>query len=100
MIKQLEENKRIPYEAYGSRESLNVILVAVNRRLVIDIFKQKRKCGTIAGVDAAQSYDRIVHFLAILSYQIEITPLSSLLMMFGVMQCMAYFIRTLFEDSK
>ena len=33
MIKQSEENKRIPDEAYGSRASLNAILVAVNRRL-------------------------------------------------------------------
>ena len=41
MIKQLEENKRIPDEAYGSRVSLNTILVVVNRRLVI-IFLNKK----------------------------------------------------------
>ena len=100
MIKQSEENKRIPDEAYGSRASLNAILVAVNRRLVIDLFKQKRRCGAIAGVDAAQCYDRIVHSLSILLCQKEGAPMSSLLMMFGVIQCITYYIRTTFGDSK
>ena len=100
MIKQSEAHNRIPDEAYGSRASLNAILVAVNRRLVIDIFKQKRRCGAIAGVDAAQCYDRIVHSLSILLCQKEGAPLSSCLMMFGIIQCMTYFIRTTFGDSK
>ena len=39
MIKQSEDNKRIPEKAYGSRASLNTILVAVNRRCMIDMFK-------------------------------------------------------------
>ena len=100
MIKQSEKEKRIPDEAYGSRASLNANLVAVNRRLVIDLFKQKRRCGAIAGVDAAQCYDRIVHSLAILLCQKEGAPMSSLLMMFGTIQCMTYFIRTTFGDSQ
>ena len=41
-------------DLFGSRTALNVILVAVHRRLVIDTFKQKRRSGAIAGVDAAQ----------------------------------------------
>ena len=100
MIKQSEEENRIPDEAYGSRASLNAILVAVNRRLVIDLFKQKRRCGAITGVDAAQCYDRIVHSLSILLCQKEGAPMSSLLMMFGIIQCMTYYIRTTFGDSK
>ena len=39
MIKQAEKHKRLPEELYGSRSSLNAILVAINRRLLIDIFK-------------------------------------------------------------
>jgi len=100
MIKQSEKEKRIPDEAYGSRASLNTILVAVNRRLVIDIFKQKRTYGAIAGVDAVQCYHRIVHSLSILLCQKEGAPMSSLLMMFGIIQRMTYYIRTTFGDSK
>ena len=66
MIKQSEENKRIPDEVYGSRVSVNAILGVANRRLVIDILEQKRRCGAISGVDATQYYDRIVHSLSVL----------------------------------
>ena len=90
MIKQSEKDNRIPDEAYGSRASLNAILVAVNRRLVIDHFKQKHRCGAITGVDVAQCYDRIVHSLSILLCQKEGDPMSSLLMMFGIIQCMTH----------
>ena len=100
MIKQSEENKRIPDEAYGSRSSLNAILVAVNIRLVIEVFKQKRSCGAIAGVDASQCYNMVVRSLSILLCKKEGAPLLSLLMMFRVIQCMIYFIRTTFGDSK
>ena len=74
MIKQYEEYKCIPDEAYGSRASPNAILVAVNRRLVIVIFRQKCTCGTVSGVDEAQYYDRILHYLAILLCQKEGAP--------------------------
>ena len=90
MIKQSEKDNRIPDEAYGSRASLNAILVAVNRRLVIDHFKQKHRCGAITEVDVAQCYDRIVHSLSILLCQKEGDPMSSLLMMFGIIQCMTH----------
>ena len=86
-------------ELFGGRQNLCVQLVAVNRRLVTDTFRQKRRSGAIAGVDAAQCYDRIVHSLSILLCQKEGAPLSSLMMMFGVIQSMNYFIRTTFGDS-
>ena len=99
MIKLSERHKRMPEELFGSRKKLSAILVAVNRRLVTDTFRQKRRSGAISGVDAAQCYDRIVHSLSILLCQKEGVPLSSLMMMFGVIQSMSYFIRTTFGDS-
>ena len=99
LVQQIEAHHRFPDELYGSRASLSAISVAINRRLTIDIFKQKRRTGTIAGVDAAQCYDRIVHSLAILLCQREGAPLSSLLMMFGVIQAMTFYLRTTFGDS-
>ena len=100
VIKQSEVNNKIPEELYGSWVNLNTILVAVNQRLVIDIFKQKRRCGAISGVDVAQCYDRIVHFLSIFSCQKEGAPISTLVMRFVFIQFMTYFIRTTFGDSK
>ena len=100
MIKQSEANNHIPEEAYDSRVNLSAIQVAVNRRLVIDIFKQKRRCEAIAEVYAAQCYDRIIHSLSILLCQKEGASLSSVMMMFEIIQCMNYYIRTTFGDSK
>ena len=97
MIKQAEKHKRLPEELYSSRSSLNAILVAINRRFVIDIFKQKRRSGAIAGVDAAQCYDRIVHSLSMLVSQREGAPLSSLMMMFGVIQSMFFYYQNYFR---
>ena len=99
LVKQIEFFHRFPNELYGSRTALSAILVAINRRLTIDIFKQKRRAGIIAGVDAAQCYDRIVHSLSILLCQREGAPISSLLMMFGAIQSMVFYLRTTFGDS-
>ena len=76
MMMQSEANNRISDEACGRRASLNAIPVAFNRILLIDIFKQKRRCGAISGVDISQCYDRIVHYLSILIFQKEGVPLS------------------------
>ena len=45
MIRLSEQHKRMPEELFGSRKKLSAILVAVNRRLVTDTFRQKRRSG-------------------------------------------------------
>ena len=99
MIKNIEDRQGFPDELYGSRKNCSAIEVAINRRLTIDIIKQKRRPGVIAGVDAAQCYDRIVHSFVMLLCRKEGIPSSPLLMMFGVIQCMTYYLRTAFGDS-
>ena len=100
MIKQSEQYNRLPDELFGSRSGRSAWEVAVNRRLVIDSLRVLRRNGAIAGVDAAQCYDRIVHSMSSLLCQNEGTPLQPLLSMFGVIQCMTYYIRTMFGDSE
>lgn len=90
LVHQIEDHLRFPQELYGSRSGLMAILVAINHRFTIDIFKQKRRPGTIAGFDAAQCYDRIVHSLSILLSQREGAPLSTLMTMFGAIQSMVF----------
>ena len=53
MIKQIKKRNIIPDKVYGSRAGLNAILVAFNRRLVIGLFKQKRRYGAIVGLNVA-----------------------------------------------
>ena len=54
MTKLAENCEKIPEKLHDSRAGLDTILVAVNRRLTIDILRQKRSSGAIIGVDAVQ----------------------------------------------
>ena len=59
MMHQAELHNRIPQECYGSRKNHEAIDMAVNRRLVADLLRQKRNAGAIASVDAESCYDCI-----------------------------------------
>ena len=99
IIKASEQHRRMSEEIFGSRNNLSAILVVVNRRLVTDTFRQKRRSGAIAGVDISQCYDCIVHSLSIILLKKEGVSLPSIMMMFGVIQSVLYFIRTTFSKS-
>ena len=99
LIRNCTDHKRLPQELYGGLANRSAQEVAINRRLVLDTFRLKRRCGVVAGVDAAQCYDRIVHSLAILLSRNEGAPINPLLCMFGAIQGMTYFLRTTFGES-
>ena len=61
MMRQAEVQGRIPLEIYGSRKNHEEVEVAINRRLVADLLRQKRIPGAIASVDAESCYDCIAH---------------------------------------
>ena len=100
LMKQVMSKCRLPVEIYGGISNRSAQEVAVNRRLTLDLFRLKRRRGAIAGVDATQCYDRIVHSLVILLSRNEGAPLPPLLMMFGAIQAMQYYLRTTFGDSE
>ena len=99
LVKQCEHHNRFPLELFGSRAARSAIEVALNRRITLDVMKVKRRCGAIAGVDAAQCYDRIVHSVASMLCQKEGIQIPAALLMFGAIQSMTYYIRTTFGDS-
>ena len=99
MIQQCEANNRFPDEIYGSRSGISESEVIVNCRVVLEKIKVLQHCGTIAGVDAAQCYDRIVHSLSSLVCQNEGSPISFLIVMYGTVQSMVYYLRTTFGNS-
>ena len=99
LVHQCETNKRFPEELYGGRGNRDAGVVSVNRRLSIDYMKQTREGGALVGVDAAQCYDRIVHSLAILLCRNEGLTMSPMLLMFGAIQSMNFYLRTTFGES-
>jgi hypothetical protein len=99
MMHQAEEQERIPLECYGSRKNYEAIDVAVNRRLIGDILRQKRIPGAVASVDAETCYDRITHAAGSLCVQKwDVDPKAIIAMLLPI-QRMKYFLRTAFGDS-
>ena len=72
--------------------------VAINRRLTLENSIRFPRCDAISDVDAAHCYDGIVHSMSSLLCQNEGCPLLSLLVMFGFILSMNYFLRTTSGD--
>jgi hypothetical protein len=99
MMTRAEERGTIPIECYGSRNNHEAIEVALNRRLVTDILRQKRIPGAVASVDADTCYDRIQHAAGSLCAQsFDVDPQAILAMLLTI-QNMKYYLRTAFGDS-
>lgn len=69
MIKNVHKNGHIPLALYGGVKGRRVEIMALGRRLIADVLRQKRSQGAIASVDAQACYDRITHSTASLCCQ-------------------------------
>jgi len=99
MMQRVEQRNAVPMECYGSRRNHEAIEVAVNRRLVTDLLRQKRFPGAIASVDADTCYDRITHAAGSLCAQsFDVDPQAIIAMLLSI-QHMKYYLRTAFGDS-
>lgn len=67
MTKQVHQD--IPRELYGGVKGRRVEFMALSRRLLSDVLRQKRCPGAMASVDAQSCYDRITHSTASLCCQ-------------------------------
>ena len=61
MMSRAEAVGAIPHDQYGSRKHQRAIYAALNKRLTMDIWRQKRQSGAIAMIDAQGCFDRIAH---------------------------------------
>ena len=99
MIRQAEQYDQIPDELFGSRRGRTAIEVAMSRRLIADLSRQRRWPTAIASVDAHTCYDRIVHSIASLCCQRWDTPPLLPTAMFHTIQHMQFHLRTGHGDS-
>ena len=67
MMFNAKANHALPLEQYGSRKNLQSVTAALNKRLTMDLLRQKRQAGALCSNDAKSCYDRIVHSVACLS---------------------------------
>jgi hypothetical protein len=99
MMDRAESNHWIPREIYGGRKNHEAIEVAMNRRLLADIARQRRVPLAIASVDAQTCYDRLAHSIASIATQgWQVDPKAIVTMLFTI-QSMKFFLRTAFGDS-
>ena len=94
MTRTMELRNGFPEELGDRRKIHKEIDVELKRKLVRDITRQLRRPGTITGVDAASCYDGIVHSVVILIARHEGLPLLPLLVLFGFIQQIKYYVRT------
>ena len=87
-------------EQFGSRKNHQAILAALNKRLTMDILRQRRHAGALCSNDAKSCYDRIVHNVATIALRRLGMPSAPVRSMFATLQGSHHHISTAFGVSK
>ena len=90
MMWAAETAKVLAKEQYGSRKH------ALNKRLVIDLARQKRVPTGICSCDLKSCYDRIGHAFASLAMRRGGAPIEPIISMFRTIQKLVHYVRTAF----
>ena len=86
-------------EQFGSRKDHRAIEHVLNKRLCMDLLRQKRTPGAIAPTDLKSCYDRVCHSVASLCLQQQGVPESEVVCMFTPLQYLEHTIRCAYGDS-
>lgn len=93
-------HRAIPHEVNGGVKGRSVEFMALGRRLLADIFRQKRCTGAISSVDAQSCYNRITHSTSLLCCQRWGVPHRIMeRTMLKTIQGMKFYLRTGYGDS-
>ena len=95
-----EQHKALAPEQFGSRKNHQSVLAALNKRLTMDLLRQRRQAGALCANDAKSCYDRIVHNLAVLAIRwlgMAAAPIHS---MFETLQRATHHVSTAFGVSE
>jgi hypothetical protein len=95
-----ERFKALAPEQFGSRKNHQSILAALNKRLTMDLLRQRRQAGAMCANDAKSCYDRIVHNVATLAIRRLGMPAAPILSMFATLQTATHHVSTAFGISK
>jgi endonuclease/exonuclease/phosphatase family metal-dependent hydrolase len=95
-----EKSNLIAREQFGSRKKHQSITAALNKRLTMDLLRQKRQAGALCSNDAKSCYDRVVHSIASLSMRRLGAPIEPINSMFKSLQMAAHRIKTAFGVSE
>jgi hypothetical protein len=99
IMNNAEKHGTIAREQYGSRRNHRSVIAALNKRLTMDVLRQRRQAGALCSNDAKSCYDRVVHSIAALSMRRQGAPKNPVKCMFATLQQAAHKIRTAFGLS-
>jgi hypothetical protein len=86
MMRSAEESYILAREQFGSRKHHQSITAALNKRLTMDLLRQRRQAGALCSNDAKSCYDRIVHNIASLAMRRTGLPAEPIKLMFESLQ--------------
>ena len=89
VLKHAENADAVADDQHGSRKHHKSINTCLNKKLVCDVFRQKKRAGAVAILDAKGCYDAISHPIAVLT-----------LMSFGVPQKVFKVLFSTFQKAK
>ena len=100
MMKAAEACNILAREQFGSRKHHQSITAALNKRLTMDILRQRRQAGALCSNDAKSCYDRIVHNIASLAMRRTGMPAEPVRSMFETLQKASHRVTTAYGVSK
>ena len=100
MMASAEKAGVIAPEQYGSRNGMNAIECALNKRLMFDILRQTKRPAGICSCDLHSCYDRIVHSFASLAMQRAGGQATAITSMFETIRNLKHTVRTCHGESE
>ena len=99
LLSYAEKHNLISEEQFGSRKGHKASLAVLNKRLTLDLLRQKKQAGALIVNYAKSCYDRVAHNVAILSMRRMGAPRSTVTSLFRTFQTATHNIRTAYGDS-
>lgn len=100
ILKHAEQADAVADDQHGSRKHHMSINTCLNKKLVCDVFRQKKRAGAVAILDAKGCYDAISHPIAVLTLMSFGVPQKLCRVLFSTLQKAKHHIKTEFGRSE
>jgi hypothetical protein len=94
MIHRALDTHQLPDEAYGGVPGRRANICVLNKVLMYDLIRQRRRVAAICSNDATSCYDRIIHVVASICMQRLGVDATTCEVMFGTLQELQHFVTT------
>ena len=100
ILKHAEAANAVAADQHGSRKHHKSINTCLNKKLVCDVFRQKKRASAVAILDAKGSYDAIFHPIVVLTLMSFGVPQKMCKILFSTLQMAKHHTKTGFGRSE